>query len=85
MSFQGVVVTDDLDMGAIAKHYTLPAIVAQALLSSIDILLICHPGPKIKAAFDHILALRNSNEIIARYEEDSLERILSLKERYLVD
>ena len=83
MSFDGVVITDDLDMGAIAKHYALPTIVKQALLSAVDILLICHPGPKIKTAFDQILALRQSNETIARYEEDSLERILSLKERYL--
>ena len=76
-------ITDDLDMGAIAKHYPLPAIVEQALLAAVDILLVCHPGPKIQAAFDHILALRKSSATITRYEKDSLERILSLKERYL--
>jgi beta-N-acetylhexosaminidase len=83
LAFQGVVITDDLDMGAIAKHYTLPVIVERALQAAVDILLICHAGPKIQAAFDHILALGKSDAIIARLEDDSLERILSLKQRYL--
>jgi beta-N-acetylhexosaminidase len=83
LAFQGLVITDDLDMGAIAKHYTLPVIVKQALQATVDILLICHPGPKIQAAFEHISALRENDGIIARQEEESLERIMSTKQRYL--
>ena len=83
MAFNGLVVTDDLDMGAIAKHYALPVIVEQCLNASVDILLICHAGPKIKAALDQIIALRKDNETLIRKEEESLQRILRAKEAYL--
>jgi len=83
MAFEGLVITDDLDMGAIAKHYTLPVIVEQCLNSSVDILLICHPGPKIQEAHDYISALRENSKALIRKEEDSLRRILNFKQRYL--
>jgi beta-N-acetylhexosaminidase len=83
MAFDGLVITDDLDMGAIAKHYALPVIVQQCLNASVDILLICHPGPNIEAARNHILALRKDNEELIRKEEESLRRILGVKETYL--
>jgi beta-N-acetylhexosaminidase len=83
MAFDGLVITDDLDMGAIAKHYALPVIVQQCLLASADILLICHAGPKIEAARDHILTLRQDNEALIRKEEESLGRILGVKKAYL--
>ena len=75
--------TDDLDMGAIAKHYPLPRIVEQCLQATVDILLICHPGPKIQDARDHILALLQGDRELARKEEESLRRIFRLKEQYL--
>jgi beta-N-acetylhexosaminidase len=83
MAFNGLVLTDDLDMGAIAKHYALPMIVQQCLNASVDILLICHAGPNIEAARDHILALCKYNEALIRKEEESLQRILRAKELYL--
>jgi len=83
MAFNGLVLTDDLDMGAIAKHYALPIIVQQCLNASIDILLICHAGPNIETARDHILALCKNNEALIRKEEESLQRILGVKETYL--
>ena len=83
MAFDGLVITDDLDMGAIAKHYGLPSIVQQCLISSVDILLVCHPGPKIQEARDNISALCNSSEDLIRKGEDSLRRILQIKRKYL--
>ena len=82
MAFDGLVITDDLDMGAVAKHYPLPAIVEQCLISSVDILLICKAGPKIQEALDLILALRGRKPDLIRKEEDSLRRILGLKELF---
>jgi beta-N-acetylhexosaminidase len=83
MGYHGLVITDDLDMGAIVKHHPLPIIVRQCLEACVDILLICHAGPKIQEAFDHILALRESNAELARREEESLRRILHFKALYL--
>jgi beta-N-acetylhexosaminidase len=82
MAYQGLVITDDLDMGAIVKHHPLPIIVRQCLDAGVDILLICHESPKIREAFDNILALEDSNADLTRKEEESLRRILHFKELF---
>ena len=83
MNFQGLVFTDDLDMGAIVKHYPLPVIVEQCLRATVDILLICHAGPNIEAALNHILYCWNRIEGLIVKGEASLKRILRFKESYL--
>jgi beta-N-acetylhexosaminidase len=84
MGFQGLILTDDLDMGAIAKHYDLTAIVNQCLNATVDMLLICHPGPKIESAFNHMLNHPNKNEedFMAK-ESAAMERIANCKNEYL--
>ncbi len=81
--YQGLVLTDDLDMGAIANHYQLDQIVSQCLNASVDILLICHPGPKIEAAHGLIVDLQNKNEIWNRMTSAAVNRILKMKTDYL--
>jgi beta-N-acetylhexosaminidase len=83
MAYHGLVITDDLDMGAIVKHHPLPIIVRQCLDAGVDILLICHAGPKVLEARDEILALRDSTAELIRKEEQSLRRILHFKELFL--
>ena len=83
MGFPGLVLTDDFDMGAIAKHYDMPTIVAQSLKSQIDILLICHQSPKIEDAFNEIVARCDTSEQLAEMESLSLDRIFKAKKKYL--
>lgn len=83
MAYEGLVLTDDLDMGAVAKYYDIPTMVAQCLNAQVDILLICHPGPKIETAFKEILKQVDSNEYLPRYESQSIQRILDAKKEYL--
>ncbi len=42
MGFQGLIMTDDLDMGAILNHYKFDEILHSALLAGNDLLMICH-------------------------------------------
>lgn len=81
LGFNGLVLTDDLDMGAIAKHYDLHTIVDQCLSADIDILLICHPGPKIQYAFDQINSRLKRSELLADKGAQSLSRIMAVKEK----
>jgi beta-N-acetylhexosaminidase len=85
IGYRGLVLTDDLDMGAIAKHYDIATIVNQCLSAEIDIMLICHAGPKIKAAYDHAIALYCRNEDLQRMAGESLARIMDQKQRYLME
>ena len=84
MGFGGIVMTDDLDMGAVRKHYDLEPAVRQILLSEIDIALICHKGPDIENAFEAILrGTRDSAETKAKGEL-SVRRILGVKQERVI-
>ncbi len=83
MGFSGLVLTDDLDMGAISKHYDGHAIVQQCLKAKVDILMICHPGPKIERTFNDILKSIKTNEEISKESSHSLERIMDTKKMFL--
>ena len=83
MGYGGVIMTDDLDMGAIKKHYEIKTVLRQILSADIDIALICHKGPDIENAFQEILkSLSNSNRIKEKGLQ-SLKRIMKLKTKYL--
>lgn len=83
IGFRGIVITDDLDMGAIRPHYDIRTAVRQILAADIDITLICHKGPNIETAFEEILKGLNDSEIFRSDGEESLKRISRIKGRYL--
>jgi len=83
MGYDGVVMTDDLDMGAIAKHYDLNTAIRQILSADIDIPLICHAGPNIENAFKEILDVQGRSHSMKAKGVKSLKRIMRLKKKYL--
>eukprot|EP00899_Mesostigma_viride_P000535 jgi/Mesvir1/10482/Mv07863-RA.1 len=54
LAFRGVVLSDDMEMGAITKHFTLREAVVEGLLSGIDMFLVCHTEAKQHEAIDAI-------------------------------
>jgi beta-N-acetylhexosaminidase len=85
MGFDGLVVTDDLDMGAITKHFDIRTSILQVLAADIDLALICHKGPNIEIAYNAILKeLTDFPEMKARGLE-SAQRIMRLKSKYLMN
>ncbi len=83
MRFSGISMTDDLDMGAINKHYDIKTAIRQILKADIDMTLICHQGPNIEIAYQEILKhLQRSTEMKAMGIE-SVKRILALKKKYI--
>ena len=84
MNYQGVVITDDLDMGAIKKHFPIETVIGQILAADIDIALICHAGPDIARAHEHLTTDIGSSAELQSRAVSSVERILQLKRRYLL-
>ena len=84
MNYRGVVITDDLDMGAIAKHFSIETAVRQILAADIDIVLICHAGPDIARAHQFLTAGIDTSAELNSRAVASVERILDLKRRYLL-
>ena len=83
LGFKGVVITDDLQMGAIVDHYNLDEVVELAINAGVDILLYGNNvsyddkvGNKVK---DTILKLVASGKISRQRLEESYTRIRNLK------
>ena len=83
MGYQGVVMTDDLDMGAIKPGYDIPTAIGQILRSDVDIALICHQGPDIQTAWETIRSQLAEDEDLQAMGQRSLDRILRLKKVFL--
>ncbi len=81
MGYDGLVMTDDLDMKAI--EHDIKTCIQQILRSGIDMALICHKGPVIDTAFHEILGRLNRDENLYLMGKKSLERILRVKKKYL--
>ena len=77
--------TDDLDMGAIEKHYDLKTAIQQILSADIDMPLICHAGPNIEGAFKEILDVQGRSQAMKDKGVTSLKRIMRLKSKYLLN
>ena len=55
MGFDGLVLTDDLDMGAVHRHFGITEMIRRIVLADVDIALICHKGPGIGPAWEALL------------------------------
>ncbi|MFO7964942.1 MAG: glycoside hydrolase family 3 N-terminal domain-containing protein [Desulfobacterales bacterium] len=83
MGYDGIVMTDDLDMAAITNHYNIQTVVDQILSAGIDIALICRKGPHIEIAFQRILEHLRNGKLPENKWTDPLRRIVDLKRKYL--
>lgn len=81
LGYQGVVMTDDLDMKAI--QCGIGTSVRQMLNAEVDMALICHKGPDIANAFQCIKTLISADDLLLRKAVESWNRIEALKKAYL--
>ena len=79
--FQGVIVTDDLTMGAVNSMGLTPELFLEAFEAGNDMLMFSQSTPLVEQAFRRITrAVRGSATLRARLDR-SVERILLLKRR----
>ncbi|WP_144510710.1 beta-N-acetylhexosaminidase [Bacillus sp. FJAT-22090] len=82
LQFDGVVMTDDMTMKAILGNYDIAKASVEAVKAGNDIVLIAHDYANVKKAIDAIVDAVNSGEISEKRVNESVYRILSLKEKY---
>lgn len=82
MGFDGVVITDDLTMGAISENYSFREAAVLSINAGCDILSICFGYDNVKEAFEGIKEAVNSGEISEDRINESVKRILELKQSY---
>ena len=79
MGYNGVVVTDDMDMGALAKHYTFGDMAVQSILAGSDILLVCHEYEHMQEVYNGLMKAVKDGRISKERLDESVKRILLMK------
>lgn len=82
LQYEGVVITDDLDMAAVSIRYTIAESALRAFAAGIDIPLVCNSPEKAFAARDAIYGALKSGEIPVERFHQSITRIRALKSKY---
>ena len=83
LGFEGVVVTDDLNMHAISKHYPYPESIVQALQAGVDLLLVCTDTLIQRAALSAVRDALANGKLDSSLVAAAQERINRLKQYYL--
>jgi beta-N-acetylhexosaminidase len=81
LRFDGLVITDDLEMGAIQQNYGVGDACKMAISAGADQLAICADPESIREGYRAIVGSINSGEIAEERLDRSLGRIAALKSR----
>jgi len=82
MGFEGVVITDNLTMGAIAENYDLGKAAVKAIQAGSDIVLVCHDFAKQEVVIKALQKAAINGDISEKRIDESVYRILMLKQKY---
>jgi len=82
LGFSGVVITDDLHMEAITKHYSVGDAAIKAVQAGADMVLICHSLDEQKQAINALVHAVKTGQISEERINESIKRIAMLKRHY---
>jgi len=82
LGFEGIVVTDDLAMAGASGGGPPARAAVEAVKAGADLLVISSPPEQQADAYDAVIGAVESGEIPRREIQDSVERVLEVKEEY---
>ena len=84
LNFEGVILSDDLEMKAIASTYAVPDAAVQAIAAGCDGLLICSGNVELQAqTLEALVHAVENGKIPYKRLEDAQKRLRRAKERFL--
>ncbi len=84
LKFEGLIVTDDIEMGAISSAKPVPIATVQALTAGCDVVLLCGEDTERQvAALEAVIRAVEANDLPASRVEDALDRQRRVKEHFL--
>jgi len=83
LGYDGVCVSDDLEMAAVAERYDVEVLVEKGLNAGCDLFLICHDNDKAARAVDAAHRLVESGKVSRARAEEALRRVAAMKARYV--
>ena len=85
LGHQGVVVSDDMEMGAVRGRYPLELQLDRACRATVDLFLCCKELDLQVEAWETLIKLQEDDPTHDRLAEDSMRRLLALRERFLLN
>ncbi|MBE0429521.1 MAG: glycoside hydrolase family 3 protein [Thermoleophilia bacterium] len=82
MGFEGVVITDDLEMGAIMDSYGIGEAAVISVMAGADIVMVAHTPELQRDAYDALVEAVKSGQIKESDIDKSVVRILDMKKKY---
>ncbi len=83
-SFNGVIVTDDMEMGALKDYLSSGEEAVRALNAGCDMVLYCSSNEMVENAYTQILSNLEKQNLNEAQIENSLNRIFELKRSFVV-
>lgn len=82
LKYDGVVITDDMTMGAVVKNYDIGEASVKSLNAGSDIILVCHDFDKETAVIKAINSAVQNKTITEKSIDEKVYRVLKLKQKY---
>lgn len=77
--YDGLIVSDDMEMGAMAKHYTFADMGVMAIKAGADIVLVCHDYRHEQETYTGLLKAYNSDSDFKQLVDEKVLRIVRIK------
>jgi beta-N-acetylhexosaminidase len=83
LGFDGLIITDDLEMGAIENERTVSEAAVQAFVAGADMILICHGHEKVRQAYDSLMTAISAGQVTLQRCGKSLARVEAVRRRFV--
>jgi beta-N-acetylhexosaminidase len=83
LGYQGVVISDDLEMNAIVNHFGIDNAVIRGAAAGVDLLCICHDSQRQHAAIDALMQAVSSRQVPMSALRNSAMRLNQLSAKYV--
>ena len=84
LGYNGLIVTDDLEMGAITQQGSIPHAALKAFCAGVDLLLICHNHDEVEASVSALGNGLDNGLISPERVSDSIARLTAVRKRFKV-
>ena len=79
LGYKGIIITDDMEMGAVANHNDFKTIGVNAVKAGADIVLVCHEYQHEQDVYLGLLDAVDNGEISQQRIDESVKRIVKAK------
>lgn len=83
MGYTGLILTDDMEMGAVSKHCRFEEAIVEAVRAGADMTLVCHSAEKVLAAHEALAKAAESGALSGRRLAESRQRIRRFREEWI--